>query len=99
VLKGRSRIDRQSLFWHYPHYNQHPQNFPATVIRKGQWKLIEILDTGELELYNLALDVGEQNNLADVHSGLTQSLLAEMRAWREEVNADPMRSNPLYEGK
>ena len=99
VLKGRSRIDRQSLFWHYPHYNQHPQNFPATVIRKGHWKLIEILDTGELELYNLALDVGEQNNLADVHSGLTQSLLAEMRAWREEVNADPMQSNPLYEEK
>ena len=99
VLKGRSRIDRQSLFWHYPHYNQHPQNFPATVIRKGHWKLIEILDTGELELYNLALDVGEQNNLADVHSGLAQSLLAEMRAWRAEVNADPMRSNPLYEGK
>ena len=99
VLKGRSKIDRQSLFWHYPHYNQHPQNFPATVIRKGNWKLIEILDTGELELYNLALDVGEQNNLADVHSGLAQSLLAEMRAWREEVNADPMRSNPLYEGK
>lgn len=99
VLKGRSRIDRQSLFWHYPHYNQHPQNFPATVIRKGHWKMIEILDTGELELYNLALDVGEQNNLADVHSGLAQSLLAEMRAWREEVNADPMRSNPLYEGK
>ena len=99
VLKGRSRIDRQSLFWHYPHYNQHPQNFPATVIRKGHWKLIEILDTGELELYNLALDVGEQNNLADVHSGLAQSLLAEMRAWRAEVNADPMRSNPLFEGK
>ena len=98
VLKGRSRIDRPSLFWHYPHYNQHPQNFPATVIRKGNWKLIEILDTGELELYNLALDVGEQNNLADAHSGLTQSLLAEMRAWREEVNADPMRPNPLYEG-
>ena len=99
VLKGRSRIDRQSLFWHYPHYNQHPQSFPATVIRKGHWKLIEILDTGELELYNLALDVGEQNNLADVHSGLAQSLLAEMRAWRAEVNADPMRSNPLFEGK
>jgi arylsulfatase A-like enzyme len=99
VLKGQSRIDRQSLFWHYPHYNQHPQSFPATVIRKGHWKLIEILDTGELELYNLALDVGEQNNLADVHSGLAQSLLAEMRAWRAEVNADPMRSNPLFEGK
>jgi len=69
------------------------------VIRKGNWKLIEILDTNELELYNLALDVGEQNNLVDAHPELAQTLLAEMQAWREEVNADPMRPNPLYEGK
>lgn len=98
VLKGRTKFDRESLFWHYPHYNRHPENFPATVIRKGNWKLIEKLDTGELELYNLALDIGEKNNLADAHSELAQSLFTEMQAWREDVNADPMRPNPLYEG-
>jgi len=98
VLKGRGRVNREAIFWHYPHYNRHPQNFPAGVIRKGNWKLIEILDTGELELYNLSLDIGEQNNQVEAHPELAQSLLAEMQAWRAEVNADPMRPNLLYEG-
>ncbi|MDG2170373.1 MAG: sulfatase [Opitutales bacterium] len=98
VLKNQGRVDRDAIFWHYPHYNQHPENFPSGVIRKGDWKLIEKYDTGELELYNLADDVGEQNNLANSRSAVARSLLAELQAWRLEVGADPMRPNPLYEG-
>ncbi|QXD26154.1 sulfatase [Opitutia bacterium ISCC 51] len=98
VLKNQGRIDRDAIFWHYPHYNQHPESFPSGVIRKGDWKLIEKYDTGELELYNLADDVSEQNNLANKRSAVAKSLLAELQAWRLEVGADPMRSNPLYQG-
>jgi arylsulfatase A-like enzyme len=98
VLKNQGRVDRDAIFWHYPHYNQHPENFPSGVIRKGDWKLIEKYDTGELELYNLADDVGERNNLANSRSAVARSLLAELQAWRLEVGADPMRPNPLYEG-
>lgn len=98
VLKGRGQVGRDALFWHYPHYNRHPHNFPAGIVRKGNWKLIEVLDTGELELYNLSLDIGEQNNLVETHPELAQKLLAELRDWRVEVGADPMRPNPLFEG-
>jgi arylsulfatase A-like enzyme len=98
VLKSQGQVDREAIFWHYPHYNQHPQSFPSGVIRKGDWKLIEKFDNGELELYNLVEDIGEKDNLASKHPGLAQNLLAEMRVWRHEVNADPMRANPLYEG-
>jgi len=98
VLNNQGQIDRKSLFWHYPHYSGHPHSFPSGVIRKGEWKLIERFETGELELYNLAEDLGEQNDLSGVHPRLAQDLLAEMREWREEVGADPMRPNPLYEG-
>ena len=98
VLKGKGSLNRDSIFWHYPHYNQHPQSFPVGVIRKGEWKLIERYDDGGLELYNLADDIGEQNNLAAIHPGLAQNLLAELRAWRVDVGADPMRPNPLYQG-
>jgi arylsulfatase A len=98
VLKGQGQLDRKAIFWHYPHYNQHPQNFPSSVIRKGDWKLIEKLDTGELELYNLVDDVGEVHNLATAKPEVTNELLADLNYWRVSVNADPMRSNPLYEG-
>lgn len=98
VLKNQGRLHRDAIFWHYPHYNRHPQNFPASVIRKGDWKLIEKLDTGEIELYNLAVDPGERNNLALTHPARRNELLADLNAWRTEVDAEPMRPNPLYEG-
>jgi arylsulfatase A len=99
VLADQGRVDREALFWHYPHYNQHPESFPAGVIRKGDWKLIEKYDIGELELYNLKTDIGETSNLAKKEKKKARELLAELRAWRTEVGADPMRPNSLYEGK
>ncbi|MBH55488.1 MAG: sulfatase [Opitutaceae bacterium] len=99
VLKGEGNIDRESLFWHYPHYNQHPQSFPGGIIRKGDWKLIERFEDGGLELYNLGEDVREKRNLASQRPELAQRMLSEMRVWRHIVRADPMKPNPLYEGK
>ena len=49
ILKGQEKYDRP-LFWHYPVYH-HGQ--PASVIRKGDYKLIENLVDGSLELYHL----------------------------------------------
>jgi len=99
ALTGRGSLGRDALFWHYPHYNQHPQNFPASVIRKGDWKLIEKLDTGELELYNLKSDLGETKNLAKARPEKAKQLFAELDQWRQDVGADPMRPNPEYKGE
>lgn len=99
VLRGEGDSGRDALFWHYPHYNRHPQNFPASIIRKGKWKLIEKLDTGELELYDLDSDIGETSNLAEARPELTQRLYGELDQWRQDVGADPMRPNPEYEGE
>jgi arylsulfatase A len=98
LLKGEGGLDREAIFWHYPHYNRHPQSFPASVIRKGKWKLIEVLDTGGLELYNLESDLGETANLAKKQPEIAQELYAELERWREDIGADPMRPNPEYEG-
>ena len=98
ILTNSGSLERESIFWHYPHYNQHPQNFPVGIIRKGDWKLMERYDDGGLELYNLADDLGEQNDLSSKHPVLAQQLLTEMQAWRYSVGADPMTPNPLYEG-
>ena len=58
-------LGRDAIYWHYPHYNRHPQSFPSGVIRAGPWKLIEAFETGELSLYNLADDIGESKDLSD----------------------------------
>ena len=38
---------------------------PVTLIQSGDWKLMEFIEDGKLELYNLKDDVGETKNLAE----------------------------------
>jgi arylsulfatase A-like enzyme len=87
------------IFWHYPHYNQHPSSAPVSMIRRGPWKLIEFLESGKLELYNLLEDIGESKNLAKAQPELAAELLDELKEWKTEVGADPMKPNPLYQQK
>jgi hypothetical protein len=39
---------------------------PVSLIQSGDWKLMEFLEDGRLELYNLRDDIGETKNLANV---------------------------------
>lgn len=39
LTRGES-LNRKNLFWHFPHYNGHPDARPSSVIRQGDWKLI-----------------------------------------------------------
>lgn len=96
ALRGVGTVDRKAIYWHYPHYNQHPESFPSGVIRAGKWKLIEAFETGDVSLYDLASDIGEQHDLSDKHPAKTAELLTMLRQWRDDVGADPMRPNPQY---
>lgn len=88
---------RQSLFWHFPHYNNHPETVPQGAIRQGPWKLIQTYDPEGLQLYNLNDDLGETNNLATERPELANQLLADLDAWRQAVGADSMQPNPAYD--
>ncbi|TWT65270.1 sulfatase [Allorhodopirellula solitaria] len=96
VLTGSGRLERDAIYWHYPHYNRHPSAFPSGVIRAGDWKLIEEFETGELSLYNLAEDIGESTELSNAEPAKLAELHSKLKAWRREVGADPMRPNPQY---
>ena len=81
IIDGtRTTLDRESLFWHYPHYaNQ--GGFPGGVIRKGDWKLIRRYEDGRTHLFNLKADPSEQHDLADVETARTNTLAAELDRW------------------
>ena len=98
VLTGHGELNRDALYWHYPHYNQHPQSFPSGVIRAGDWKLVEAFETGKRSLYNLADDLGETADLAEQNPEKATELYSQLKAWRDRVGADPMLPNPEYAG-
>jgi arylsulfatase A-like enzyme len=98
LLTGKGSLQRDAIYWHYPHYNQHPHSFPSGVVRAGNWKLIEAFETGKLALYDLANDLGETTDLASENPARVKKLQALLKAWQQEVGADPMRPNPQFTG-
>jgi hypothetical protein len=60
---------------------------PASAVRRGDWKLIESLETGQTQLFNLRHDIAETKNVASQHREIVKSLTAELREWRKATNA------------
>jgi len=94
LLKG-GRIKARPLFWHYPHYGNQG-GAPMSAIRDGDWKLIEWFEDGRLELFNLAIDPYEKNDLAAKEPALAKTLRAKLNAWRAETGAILPTKNPNF---
>ena len=84
---------------------------PVSVIRKGDWKLHlfheewrldggkeKLVSNGAAELYNLADDIGERENLAAQDPAKRDELLGDLLAWMKQTNALlPTEPNPEYD--
>lgn len=68
------------MFWHLASRFKHGT---CSVIRKGDYKLIQFLANGKLELYNLKSDPSERHNLVDEEPELTAQLKLELTEWRK----------------
>lgn len=86
LLKSDKELDREALYWHYPHYGNQG-GFPGGAIRMGDWKLLERYEDGRVHLYNLAEDIGERNDLAEKHPERVEAMRDKLHAWYQEVDA------------
>jgi arylsulfatase A len=99
LLRQTGTIERDALYWHYPHYQLYQQGgtTPYGAIRAGDWKFIQFYDDRPSELYNLADDLGEQKNLVTSMPEKAAELRKRLHAWREEVGAQMPHKNPNYD--
>ncbi len=89
VLKNpKAPLQRDTLYWHYPLAKPHfLGGHSSGAVRKGDWKFIEYFDADRKELYNLADDISEKNNLAGKNPEKFAELQGLLKAWRKEVGA------------
>jgi arylsulfatase A-like enzyme len=104
LLKGETMKNRGPMYWHFPAYLQGEPGSsdnmrirPSSAIRDGKYKLIEYFENGKIELYDLELDIGEENNLADELPLVKQELHQKLKRWIKEINAPiPTVLNPAF---
>ena len=95
LLQDGSTMDRDAIFWHYPHYGNQGGT-PGSSVRCGDYKLIEFFEDSRLKLYNLLDDVSEENNIAEDKPNITKQLKEMLSDWRASVEAKIPESNPNY---
>lgn len=94
LLRGVG-LARGPLFWHYPHYGNQG-GAPGGAVIDGDWKLIEWYEGGQVELFQLGRDPGEQRDLAAVEPGRVGELRERLGAWRAQVGARMPTPNPAF---
>ena len=87
-------LARECLYFHYPHYHH---SRPASAIRMGNFKLIEWFEDESVELYDLAADISESNDLASVMPDKAKRLRDNLAAWRRRIGARTPTANPDHD--
>ena len=93
LLTGNVGIDREMLFWHFPHYHG-SGNVPSGAIRVGDLKLVEWMEDDRVELYDLGTDLGESRDLASESPQIAEDLRKLLHDWRRRIRAKMPTSNP-----
>lgn len=101
VLRGEL-LRREAIFTYFPHGPKVPDHLPpAMAVHSGDWKLIRIFHGGtagahEYQLYDIAQDIGETNNLASREPARVKQLDALIDRHLASANAVVPKPNPAY---
>ena len=88
-----STTKERLFFWHFPHYTNQGSR-PAAATRQGNWKLIEYLEDGAIELYDLEKDVGEKINVARDQPETATALTESLHQWQKRLGVQFGVPNP-----
>ena len=96
LLRGDGELGRAALTWHFPHYWWGTNVQPYSAIRRGDLKLIYRYESGTCELYDLANDVGEANDLVDERPELVREVRDELFRTLAAQGARMPEPNPEF---
>ena len=92
LFQGQPIQRPHPLYWQYDFAISQPW---VTALRDGPWKLLANATLDVFELYRVADDVGEQQNLADQHPDRVQQMAGVMQRLHAEIAAEGAKSgNP-----
>jgi uncharacterized sulfatase len=90
-LGKEKQVRTKPLFWVRPPDRAGDEHtaWPDLSMREGDWKLLMMEDGGKKQLYNLADDPREKNNLAGKEPERVQAMSKELLDWRKSLPIKP----------
>ncbi|GGM95786.1 N-acetylgalactosamine-6-sulfatase [Dyadobacter beijingensis] len=91
VFLGKSSLRGKEIFWEYGrndiayNYPKGTDRSPRLAVRSGEWKLLMNADGSNAELYNIAKDRAETNNLQAGEPQVTKELSGKLSAWWQSL--------------
>jgi len=94
VIQGAPRESRETpLFWKYesvwPANPHRPDHWVSWAMLKGRWKLVGNQDLSYLELFEIAEDVAESNNMREKQIQIAEEMLDELKRWQSSLPQEP----------
>jgi len=100
LLGKQTRLPKRKLYCFYPKYNGYRNGrwrmSWRNVIYNNNFKLIEYPEYGEYELFDLADDRKESNNLAENMPEKLAQMTEELHGWIKDIDAPKLVPNPDY---
>ena len=92
ALLGKPMERASPIFWEYGVYGSitpgRPEHeSPHLAIRDGDWKLLCNPNGSKLQLFNLGIDIGETNNVAEANCEIVDRMKSQLNQWWDEMNA------------
>jgi arylsulfatase A-like enzyme len=98
ILSENKELNRDELFWHYPHYHGSTWK-PGSALRKGDWKLLVHYEDERTELFNLAEDPSETKDISKDNPDKAQELKSLLDKYLVDSNAKFPTINPDYDAR
>ncbi len=94
VLNGGEGDSEREIFTHYPVYHH---EVPMSAVRKGDWKIIQNLVSGEFDLYNLKYDINEMTDLKFSYPEKLAEMKTVLETWQTNTKAQMPVPNPDFD--
>jgi arylsulfatase A len=95
--KGEVQRPHEGIAFHYPHYGRGPTSKPQSSYLLGDYKLLKTWDGNTLQLFNLAKDIGENNDLAQQMPDKLQDMHARLERYFADVGAQLPVENTAFD--
>ena len=87
LFQGADQLDRDALYWHYPHNRVEVSHYMGGVVLEGDWKYFQGYGLIPDALYNLKEDSLEKNNVISNHPELAKRLNEKLTTYLKKVSA------------